>query len=58
MFKRKRLQEVTLLGQNVNAYGKDLDDNYNMENLLEDVAKTNIPRIRFVQVIHGILPIV
>ncbi len=40
-------QEVTLLGQNVNAYGKDFDYNYRMENLLEDVAKTNIPRIRF-----------
>lgn len=40
-------QEVTLLGQNVNAYGKDLEENYGMENLLEDVAKTNIPRIRF-----------
>ncbi len=41
-------KEVTLLGQNVNAYGKDLYDNYKMEDLLEDVAKTNIPRIRFV----------
>ena len=41
-------KEVTLLGQNVNAYGKDLDIDYGMENLLEDVAKTNIPRIRFV----------
>ncbi|MBQ6494856.1 MAG: tRNA (N6-isopentenyl adenosine(37)-C2)-methylthiotransferase MiaB [Bacilli bacterium] len=41
-------KEVTLLGQNVNAYGKDLDINYNMANLLEDVSKTNIPRIRFV----------
>ncbi len=41
-------QEVTLLGQNVNAYGKDLDDNYGMEDLLEAVAKTGIPRIRFV----------
>lgn len=41
-------KEVTLLGQNVNAYGKDLDMDYGMENLLEDVAKTNIPRIRFV----------
>ena len=40
-------QEVTLLGQNVNAYGKDLEENYGMEDLLEDVAKTNIPRIRF-----------
>lgn len=41
-------QEVTLLGQNVNAYGKDLNLHYGMANLLEDVAKTNIPRIRFV----------
>ena len=41
-------KEVTLLGQNVNAYGKDLDIDYNMANLLEDVAKTNIARIRFV----------
>lgn len=40
-------QEVTLLGQNVNAYGKDFDSDYKMENLLEDVAKTNIPRVRF-----------
>ena len=40
--------EVTLLGQNVNAYGKDLDINYGMANLLEDVANTGIKRIRFV----------
>lgn len=46
--KEQGYQEVTLLGQNVNAYGKDLNDDYNMENLLEDVAKLNIPRIRFV----------
>ena len=39
--------EVTLLGQNVNAYGKDLDIDYNMENLLSDIAKTGIKRIRF-----------
>ena len=41
-------QEVTLLGQNVNAYGKDLDINYTMANLLSDVAKTGINRVRFV----------
>ena len=41
-------KEVTLLGQNVNAYGKDLEDEYSMANLLEDVAKTNIDRVRFV----------
>ena len=40
--------EITLLGQNVNAYGKDLYDDYGMENLLEDVAKTGIQRIKFV----------
>lgn len=44
----KGYQEVTLLGQNVNAYGKDLNINYDMSNLLEDVAKTGINRIRFV----------
>lgn len=42
-------KEVTLLGQNVNAYGKDFKDmDYKMENLLEDVAKTGIERVRFV----------
>ena len=41
-------QEVTLLGQNVNAYGKDLNIDYGMSNLLEDVAKTGISRVRFV----------
>ena len=40
-------QEVTLLGQNVNAYGKDLYTDYSLAELLADVAKTNIPRIRF-----------
>ena len=45
----KGYQEVTLLGQNVNAYGKDFKDKeYKMENLLEDVAKTGIKRVRFV----------
>lgn len=41
-------KEVTLLGQNVNAYGKDKYDNYNMSNLLNDISKTNIERIKFV----------
>lgn len=40
-------KEVTLLGQNVNAYGKDLYSNYTLANLLEDIAKLGIPRIRF-----------
>ncbi|MCM1052391.1 MAG: tRNA (N6-isopentenyl adenosine(37)-C2)-methylthiotransferase MiaB [Ruminococcus sp.] len=46
--KDKGYQEVTLLGQNVNAYGKDLDENYDFATLLEEVALINIPRIRFV----------
>ena len=41
-------KEVTLLGQNVNAYGKDLYDDYTMSDLLKDVAKTGIERVRFV----------
>ena len=41
-------QEVTLLGQNVNAYGKDLENEMTFAGLLEAVAKTNIPRVRFV----------
>ena len=40
-------QEVTLLGQNVNAYGKDLGINYTFADLLKDLNKINIPRIRF-----------
>jgi len=39
--------EVTLLGQNVNAYGKDLYDDYTLANLLEDIARKDIPRVRF-----------
>ena len=40
--------EITLLGQNVNAYGKDLNISYNMANLLRDVANIGIQRIRFI----------
>ncbi|HOZ53971.1 MAG TPA: tRNA (N6-isopentenyl adenosine(37)-C2)-methylthiotransferase MiaB [Bacilli bacterium] len=41
-------KEVTLLGQNVNSYGKDLNNNYKFEDLLLDISKTGIDRIRFV----------
>ena len=41
-------KEVTLLGQNVNAYGKDLYKDYDLSNLLSDVSDTGIERIRFV----------
>lgn len=40
-------QEITLLGQNVNAYGKDLDDGSTFGELLVEVAKLGIPRLRF-----------
>jgi len=41
-------KEVTLLGQNVNAYGKDFKDRkYTFGNLLEELHQIDIPRIRF-----------
>lgn len=46
--KEEGYKEITLLGQNVNAYGKDLDYGYNFATLLEEVAKIGIPRVRFV----------
>lgn len=45
---RKGYQEVTLLGQNVNAYGKDFTDmDYRFGDLMDDVHKIGIPRVRF-----------
>ena len=40
-------QEITLLGQNVNAYGKDLDEGKDFADLMEAVAKLGVPRLRF-----------
>jgi len=41
-------KEITLLGQNVNAYGKDFTNNfYGFADLLKDLTKIKIPRIRF-----------
>ncbi len=40
-------REVTLLGQNVNAYGKDLQMADGFTDLLDAVAETGIDRIRF-----------
>ena len=40
-------QEVTLLGQNVDAYGKDFNDGTTFAKLLDEVAKIGIPRVRF-----------
>lgn len=41
-------KEVTLLGQNVNAYGKDLEGEISFAELLKRVSDTGIERIRFV----------
>ncbi|MDD2591194.1 MAG: tRNA (N6-isopentenyl adenosine(37)-C2)-methylthiotransferase MiaB [Erysipelotrichaceae bacterium] len=45
--KENGYKEITLLGQNVNAYGKDLGYQDGFSRLLEAVAQTNIERIRF-----------
>lgn len=41
-------KEVTLLGQNVNAYGKDFGDGkYGLGHLMDEIRKIGIPRVRF-----------
>jgi tRNA-2-methylthio-N6-dimethylallyladenosine synthase len=41
-------KEITLLGQNVNAYGKDLEDmDYGLGDLMDEIRKIDIPRVRF-----------
>lgn len=40
-------QEITLLGQNVNSYGKDFKDGTSFSSILEAVAKLGVPRLRF-----------
>ncbi|MEI2396302.1 tRNA (N6-isopentenyl adenosine(37)-C2)-methylthiotransferase MiaB [Paenibacillus phytohabitans] len=45
---RQGFKEVTLLGQNVNAYGKDFTDiDYTFGDLMDDMRGIDIPRIRF-----------
>lgn len=46
--KEQGYKEITLLGQNVNAYGKDLDGEIEFSELLEKVSDIGIERIRFV----------
>ena len=46
--KQQGYKEITLLGQNVNAYGKDLDNEIEFSKLLEQVSDIGIERIRFV----------
>src|SRR5699024_6350513 len=41
-------QEITLPGQNVSAYGKDFTDlDYRFGDLMNDMHKIDIPRVRF-----------
>ncbi|MFC0271421.1 tRNA (N6-isopentenyl adenosine(37)-C2)-methylthiotransferase MiaB [Metabacillus herbersteinensis] len=41
-------KEITLLGQNVNAYGKDFEDiSYGLGDLMDEIYKIDIPRVRF-----------
>ena len=45
---RNGVQEIMLLGQNVNSYGKDLDhDGMSFAGLLRELDRLGIPRIRF-----------
>lgn len=45
---RQGFKEIMLLGQNVNAYGKDFEDlDYSFGDLMDDISKIDIPRVRF-----------
>lgn len=45
---RQGYKEIFLLGQNVNAYGKDFTDiEYGFGDLMDEVRKIDVPRIRF-----------
>ena len=46
--KNQGYQEITLLGQNVNAYGKELKNELSFAELLTKVSEIGIPRVRFV----------
>ena len=41
------VQEIMLLGQNVNSYGKDLEHPFSFAMLLREMDRIGIPRIRF-----------
>ena len=47
LLKEAGYKDIILLGQNVNSYGIDLYHDYFFSNLLEDVAKIGIDRVRF-----------
>ena len=44
---KKGVQEIMLLGQNVNSYGNDVPGGVTFPRLLHEVSRLGIPRIRF-----------
>ncbi len=44
---KKGVQEIMLLGQNVNSYGNDNSYGVTFPQLLREIGKTGIPRVRF-----------
>ncbi len=44
---KKGVQEIMLLGQNVNSYGNDHSFGVTFPQLLREIGKTGIPRVRF-----------
>ena len=46
--KQQGYKEITLLGQNVNAYGKEYEDEISFAELLRKVSDIGIERVRFV----------
>ena len=44
---KKGVQEIMLLGQNVNSYGNDNSFGVTFPQLLREIGKTGIPRVRF-----------
>ena len=44
---KQGVQEIMLLGQNVNSYGHSGKDGYSFADLLQRVAESGVPRIRF-----------
>ena len=47
LLQQSGVQEIMLLGQNVNSYGKNLEEEINFASLLKQLDKIGIPRIRF-----------
>lgn len=47
LLQQSGVQEIMLLGQNVNSYGKNLEEEINFALLLKQLDQMGIPRIRF-----------